>query len=157
MHIFPPQVKSTYASTTQNTTTQHTTINMSRSCPTLQRLALSLSMGRAVAPPNHGASAPRHHTQAASRRACACCRWSDRLGGRNERHRKIERGGSALALGGRHFKCLNNNQMRDGDDVRGCIGEEARLGRNVWGGRLPVVWGVELIDKKIDRWADPWP
>ncbi len=27
-----------YASTTQNTTTQHTTINMSRSCPTLQRL-----------------------------------------------------------------------------------------------------------------------
>ena len=105
-------------------------------------------MGRAVAPPNHGASAPRHHTQAASRRACACCRWSARLGGRNERHRKIERGGSALALGGRRFKCLNNNQMGDGNDVRGCVGEEARLGWNVWGGRLPVVWGVELIDKK---------
>ena len=70
---------------------------------------------------------------------------------------KIERGGSALALGGRHCKCLNNNQMGDGDDVRGCVGEEARLGRNVWGGRLPVVWGVELIDKKIERWADPWP
>jgi hypothetical protein len=80
-----------------------------------------------------------------------------RLGGRNERHRKIERGGSALALGGRRFNCLNNNQMGDGEDVRGCVGEEARLGRNVWGGRLPVVWGVELIDKKIDRWADPWP
>ena len=114
-------------------------------------------MGRAVAPPNHGASAPRHHTQAASRRACACCRWSARLGGRNERHRKIERGGSAFALGGRRFKCLNNNQMGDGDDVRGCVGEEARLGRNVLGGRLPVVWGVELIDKKIDGWAEPWP
>ena len=53
-----------------------------------------------------------------------------------------------MALGSRHFKCLNNNQMGDGDDVRGCVGEEARLGRNVWGGRLPVVWGVELIDKK---------
>ena len=39
--------------------------------------------------------------------------------------------------------------MGAGDDVRGCIGEEARLGRNVWGGRLPVVWGVELIDKKL--------
>ena len=62
-----------------------------------------------------------------------------------------------MALGGRRFKCLNNNQMGDSDDVRGCVGEEARLGRNVWGGRLPVVWGVELIDKKIDRWADPWP
>ena len=52
-----------------------------------------------------------------------------------------------MALGGRRFKCLNNNQMGDSDDVRGCVGEEARLGRNVWGGRLPVVWGVELIDK----------
>jgi hypothetical protein len=69
-------------------------------------------------------------------------------GGRNERHRKIERGGGGfLALGGRRFKCLNNNQMGDGDDVRGCVGEEARLGRNVLGGRLPVVWGVELIDQ----------
>ena len=112
-------------------------------------------MGRAVAPPNHGASAPRHHTQAASRRACACCRWSARLGGQNERHQKIERGGSALALGGRRFKCLNNNQMGDGDDVRGCVGEEARLGRNVWGGRLPVVWGVELIDKKNREMGGP--
>ncbi len=62
-----------------------------------------------------------------------------------------------MALGGRRFKCLYNNQMGDGDDVRGCVGEEARLGRNVWGGRLPIVWGVKLIDKKIERWADPWP
>ena len=72
-------------------------------------------------------------------------------GGQHERHQKIERGGSALALGGRRFKCLNNNQMGDGDYVRGCVGEEVRLGRNVWGGRLPVVWGVELIDEKIER------
>jgi hypothetical protein len=38
--------------------------------------------------------------------------------------------------------------MADGIDVRECVGEEARLGWNVWGGRLPVVWGVELIDEK---------
>jgi hypothetical protein len=38
--------------------------------------------------------------------------------------------------------------MADGVNVRGCVGEEARLGWNVWGGRLPVVWGVKLIDKK---------
>ncbi len=62
-----------------------------------------------------------------------------------------------MALGGCRFKCLNNNQMADGVTVRECVGKEARLGWNMWGGWLPVVWGVELIDKKIDRWADPWP
>ncbi len=53
-----------------------------------------------------------------------------------------------MAIGGRHFISINNNQMADGVDVRGCVGEEARLGRNVWGGQLPVVWGAKLIDKK---------
>jgi hypothetical protein len=63
-----------------------------------------------------------------------------------------------LALGGCRFKYLsNNNQMGVGDDVRGCVGEEARLGRNVWGGRLPVIWGVKLTDQKLREWADPWP
>ena len=45
--------------------------------------------------------------------------------------------------------------MGDGDDVRGCVGEEARLGRNVWGGRLPVVWGVEIIDEKYREMGGP--
>ena len=52
-------------------------------------------------------------------------------GGQNERHQKIERGESALALGGHRFKFLNNNQMGDSDNIRGCVGEEVRLGRNV--------------------------
>jgi hypothetical protein len=47
--------------------------------------------------------------------------------------------------------------MEDCVEVKGCVGEEARLGRNVWGGRLPVIWGVKIIDKKIERWVDPWP
>jgi hypothetical protein len=47
--------------------------------------------------------------------------------------------------------------MEDGVNVSGCIGEEARLGQNLWVGRLPVVWGVKIIDKKIKRWADSWP
>jgi hypothetical protein len=38
--------------------------------------------------------------------------------------------------------------MEDGVKVKGCVGEEARLGRNVWGRRLPVVWGVKIIDEK---------
>jgi hypothetical protein len=45
--------------------------------------------------------------------------------------------------------------MEDGDDVKGCVGEEARLGRNMWGGRLPVVWGVEKIDEKNREMGGP--
>ncbi len=41
-----------------------------------------------------------------------------------------------MALGGRRFININNNQMEDGVDVKGCVGEEARPGQNVWGGRL---------------------
>jgi hypothetical protein len=37
--------------------------------------------------------------------------------------------------------------MEDSVDVRGCVGEEGRPGQNVWGGRLPIVWGGILIDK----------
>jgi hypothetical protein len=53
-----------------------------------------------------------------------------------------------LALGGCRFININNNQMEDSVDIRGCIGEGARLGWNVWGGRLPIVWGGILIDEK---------
>jgi hypothetical protein len=56
-----------------------------------------------------------------------------------------ERGG-ALALGGRRLININNNQTEDGVIIRGCIGEEARPGRNMWGGWLPVVWGGILTD-----------
>jgi hypothetical protein len=41
-----------------------------------------------------------------------------------------ERGG-ALALGGRRFIKINNNQLEDGVDMKGCIGEEVRPGWNV--------------------------
>ncbi len=42
---------------------------------------------------------------------------------------------------------INNNQMEDGVDIRGCIREEVRPGRNVWGGQLPIIWGGILIDE----------
>jgi hypothetical protein len=45
--------------------------------------------------------------------------------------------------------------MEDGVDVKGCVGEEARLGRNVCGGRLPVIWGVKIIDKKNREMGGP--
>jgi hypothetical protein len=46
--------------------------------------------------------------------------------------------------------------MEDDVDVRECVGEEARLGRNVWGGRLPVVWGGILIDEKNREKGGPF-
>jgi hypothetical protein len=46
--------------------------------------------------------------------------------------------------------------MEDGVNVRGCVGEEARPGWNVWGGRLPVVWGGILIDKKNREMGGPF-
>jgi hypothetical protein len=79
---------------TQNTTHTDTTTNkMSRATPPSSGFAPSLSMGRAVALPNHGAAAPQRHAQAASRRGCARCRWFACMGRQNKRHRIIERGG----------------------------------------------------------------
>ncbi len=53
-----------------------------------------------------------------------------------------------MGFGGRQLMGGYNNQPIFGFNVRECIGEEARPGRNMWGGRLPVVWCDELIDKK---------
>jgi hypothetical protein len=46
--------------------------------------------------------------------------------------------------------------MEDGVDVKGCIGEEAWLGSNVWGGRLPIIWGGILIDEKNREMGGPF-
>jgi hypothetical protein len=60
-----------------------------------------------------------------------------------------------LALGGCRFINININQMEDGVNIRGCVGEEARPGRNVWGGQLPIVWGGILINKKNSKMGGP--
>jgi hypothetical protein len=46
--------------------------------------------------------------------------------------------------------------MEDGVDIRGCIGEEARLGQNVWGGRVPIIRGGILINKKNSKMEGPF-
>jgi hypothetical protein len=46
--------------------------------------------------------------------------------------------------------------MEGGVNVRGCIGEEARPGQNMWGGRLPVVWGGILINKNNSEMRGPF-
>ncbi len=79
---------------TQNTTHTDTTTNkMSRATLPSSGFAPSLSMGRAVVPPNHGAATPQRHAQAATRRGCARCHWFARLGRRNKRHQIRERKG----------------------------------------------------------------
>ncbi len=80
---------------TQNTThiIDTTTNKMSRGTLPSSSFAPSLSMGGAVAPPNHGAVAPQCHAQATTRRGCVCCRWFAGLGRQNKRQRIIERGG----------------------------------------------------------------
>ncbi len=61
-----------------------------------------------------------------------------------------------MALWGRCFININNNQMEDGVEVKGCVGEEARPGRNMWGGRLPVIWGGILINEKNREMGGPF-
>jgi hypothetical protein len=60
-----------------------------------------------------------------------------------------------LDVGGRRFINIINNQMEDSVDIGGCVGEEARPGRNVWGGRLPIVWGGIFIKEKNSKMGGP--
>ncbi len=60
-----------------------------------------------------------------------------------------------MALGGRRFINIKNNQMEDGVHIRGCVEEEARPGRNMWGGQLPIVWGWILIDETNSEMGGP--
>ncbi len=80
----------------QNTNTTHidtTTNKMSRATLPSSSFAPSLSMGRAVAPLNHGAAAPQRHAQAASCQGYARCHWFACLRRQNKRHQIIERVG----------------------------------------------------------------
>jgi hypothetical protein len=51
--------------------------------------------------------------------------------------------GGVLALGGRRSINKYNNQMEVGVRGGGYIEEEARPGRNVWGGQDPIVFAVK--------------
>jgi hypothetical protein len=66
-------------------------------------------------------------------------------------HIKNREIGGALALGGCRSINTYNNQMEVGVRGGGYIEEEARPGRNVWGGRDPVdfavKWSVENKEK----------
>jgi hypothetical protein len=59
--------------------------------------------------------------------------------------------GGALALGGRRSMNTYKNQMKVGIRGGGTIEEEARLGRNVWGGQGPVVFAVKWSVKDKEK------
>ena len=56
-----------------------------------------------------------------------------------------------MALGGRHFIKLNNNQPKVGVCGGGDIGEGERLWRNVLVVHSAIVWGGEWNDEKINK------
>jgi hypothetical protein len=104
---------------------QHTTTNMSRRRPTLQRRWPSLSMGRLSAPPTNGAAASyRSH----KRRPCSglAARWLVCLfaGAPKRGASKNREMGWALDLGGRRLMMAYNNQPRIG----GCDNRDVRAG-----------------------------
>ena len=67
--------------------------------PTQSGFALSLSMRRAVAPPNHGAAALQHHAEAVSFRGRACSCWFAFLWGvSSDRIKKQREGWGRLGL-----------------------------------------------------------
>ncbi len=90
---------------------------------------------------------PHECAQVVSRRACARCRWFACLGGQNERHQKIERGGSAVALGGCHF--INYTQQSNKSWRRQWMGshEGRATGAERVGGRRIFALVVKLINK----------
>ncbi len=56
--------------------------------------------------------------------------------------------GGASVLGGCHLMKERNNQLND--DVGGVwdVGEATRLGGTCGGGRLPVIWGEQIEQRK---------
>ncbi len=61
---------------------------------------------------------------------------------------EIERSGWHIDLHGRRLLFKHNNQIKVGVNIGKGFGEGARPGQNVWGGRLPFVWGGSLKTKK---------
>jgi hypothetical protein len=109
----------------------------------------SLSMGRAVAPPNLGAATPHGSTASARWRVRDCGGWFSCLGHQNATRQKLirERDGVS-ALGGRRSDVKRDNQPKVGVSGEGIIIEETRSWRNVWGGRRIIVWGWQIERQK---------
>ena len=110
-----------YRKPQHKTQPQHTTTNMSRRRPTLQRRWPSLSMGRLSAPPTNGAAASyRSHTR--RQWSGLAAQWLVYLFGAPKRDASTNREmGGALDLGGRCLMMAYNNQPRIGGSDNGDV------------------------------------
>ena len=91
---------------------------------------------------------PNKCAQVASRQARARCHWFARLGGGKMRGIKKRERGVCLGLRWPPFQMFKQQSNGWWVDVRGCVGEEVRLGWNVWGGRLPLCLGGRINRQK---------
>jgi hypothetical protein len=116
---------------------QHTTTNMSRRRPSLQRRWPSLSMGRLLAPPTNGATAS-YRSHARRPWSGLAARWLVCLFGVPKRDASKNREmGGALDLGGCHLMMAFNNQPRIGRSGNGDVRVEARGRESAWGDTVP--------------------
>ena len=130
---------STHHEPQHKTQPQHTTTNMSRHRPTLQRHWPSHSMGRLLAPPTNGAAASYWSH---ARRPCPwsglAARWLVCLFGAPKRDASKNREmGRALDIGGRRLMMAYNNQPRIGGSNNGDVRAEASGRESAWGDTVP--------------------
>jgi hypothetical protein len=126
-----------YREPQHKTQPQHTTTNMSRRRPTLQRRWPSLSMGRLSAPPTNGAAAS-YRSHAWRPWSGLVARWLVCLFGAPKRDASKNREmGRALDLGGRRMMMAYNDQPRIGGSNNGDGRAEARGQESAWGDTVP--------------------
>jgi hypothetical protein len=122
---------------------------MSRRCPTLQRLWLSLSMATSSMDPNLGTAAPYRSVDGAMRRVLSRHSSILCLGLQKCNPSTNRETDGVSALGGCHSVILHNNQPKD--NVGGGEGtrDEMQPGRNVWGAMFAHRLGRQMEGQKI--------
>ena len=126
-----------YREPQHKTQPNHTTTNMSRHRPTLQRRWPSLSMGRLSVPPTNGAAAS-YRSHARRPWLGLAARWLVCLFGAPKRDASKNREmDGALDLGGRHLIMAYNNQPRIGGSNNGDVRAEAHGRESAWGDTVP--------------------
>jgi hypothetical protein len=111
----------------------------------------SLSIGRAVAPPNFGALTPQGSTASARWRGLRLPWLVPLLGALKCNPSKNRERDRVSALGGRRLDVKCNNQPKYGVNGEKIIIEETGLWWNMWGGRRIIVWGWQIEWRNIKK------
>ena len=126
-----------YRKPQHKTQPQHTTTNMSRRRPTLQRRWPSLSMGRLSAPPTNGLAA-FYRSHARHPWSGLAAQWLVCLFGAPKRDASKNREmDGALDLGGSRLMMAYNSQPRIGGSDNGDVRADACRRESAWGDTVP--------------------